>query len=186
MKSESANPSNPFRSQLRPKRSVRVQALGTADKIRNLRSILSSPPLDWNFQRQRDYFDWAEQVVDGDPGVNEVLEAGVRQNVYDAFQTFVQLKSATSKRTPEFYGRIGCSERNSDFAGVVGKMEDHDVCDDDYWKNLDGRRGRERDARFAAAMNRLDELSRKLTEESYHEYLKAEERQKEDAGKETP
>jgi hypothetical protein len=59
------------------------------------------------------------------------------------------------------------------------KMEVHDVCDDDYWKNLDGRRGRERAVRFGAAMNRLDVLSRKLTEESYQEYLKEEERRKE-------
>ena len=70
-------------------------------------------------------------------------------------------------------------------ASVGARMEDHNVNDDDYWKNLDGRRGRERDARFATAMNRLDELSRKLTEESYQEYLNEEERRKEDVGKET-
>lgn len=75
-----------------PRKSVRAQALGTADKISNLRSILSSPPLDWNSQRQQDYFGWAKQVVDGYPAANEVLKLEF-EKVYGAFQAFVRLKS---------------------------------------------------------------------------------------------
>lgn len=35
-----------------------------ADKISNLRDILSSPPADWPLQRKQEYFDWAKRVVD--------------------------------------------------------------------------------------------------------------------------
>jgi guanosine-3',5'-bis(diphosphate) 3'-pyrophosphohydrolase len=35
-----------------------------ADKISNLRAILASPPSDWSLERQRQYFEWAKQVVD--------------------------------------------------------------------------------------------------------------------------
>lgn len=35
-----------------------------ADKICNLRDIVSTPPADWSLQRKQEYFDWAKQVVD--------------------------------------------------------------------------------------------------------------------------
>ena len=41
-----------------PKKSVRAQAIKVADKISNLRSILTSPPADWDFQRRKEYFEW--------------------------------------------------------------------------------------------------------------------------------
>ena len=46
-----------------------------ADKICNLRDILSSPPADWSQQRKQAYFEWAGQVVNGVRGVNGPLEA---------------------------------------------------------------------------------------------------------------
>ena len=46
-----------------------------ADKISNLRDILSSPPADWPAERKRAYFDWASKVVDGVRGVHPGLEA---------------------------------------------------------------------------------------------------------------
>ena len=46
-----------------------------ADKICNLRDILSSPPANWPPERKRQYFDWASQVVDQVRGANAVLEA---------------------------------------------------------------------------------------------------------------
>jgi len=46
-----------------PKKSSRAQALGTADKISNMRSIVSSPPADWSFERRLEYVRWARQVV---------------------------------------------------------------------------------------------------------------------------
>jgi (p)ppGpp synthase/HD superfamily hydrolase len=45
------------------RKSARAQALGAADKISNLRSILSSPPADWSFERKVEYVRWARQVV---------------------------------------------------------------------------------------------------------------------------
>jgi GTP diphosphokinase / guanosine-3',5'-bis(diphosphate) 3'-diphosphatase len=58
-----------------PKKSERAQVIGLADKISNLRSILSSPPVAWDFQRKRDYFDWAKHVVDGFATPNPILKA---------------------------------------------------------------------------------------------------------------
>jgi GTP diphosphokinase / guanosine-3',5'-bis(diphosphate) 3'-diphosphatase len=34
-----------------------------ADKTANLRDVALSPPRDWTLQRRREYFDWANQVV---------------------------------------------------------------------------------------------------------------------------
>jgi guanosine-3',5'-bis(diphosphate) 3'-pyrophosphohydrolase len=48
-----------------PKISVRAGIIELADKLANVRSILVSPPPDWSVQRQREYFEWAKQVVDG-------------------------------------------------------------------------------------------------------------------------
>jgi GTP diphosphokinase / guanosine-3',5'-bis(diphosphate) 3'-diphosphatase len=46
-----------------PKKSVRAQVIKLADKISNLRSILTSPPVDWDEERKRQYFEWAKQVI---------------------------------------------------------------------------------------------------------------------------
>jgi len=45
-----------------------------ADKICNLRDILSGPPADWTLARRREYFDWAKAVVDGIRPTNAELE----------------------------------------------------------------------------------------------------------------
>lgn len=45
-----------------------------ADKIANLRDIVSSPPAKWSVERQREYFDWAKTVVDELRGTNPRLE----------------------------------------------------------------------------------------------------------------
>ena len=58
-----------------PKKSVRAQAIKLADKISNLRAILASPPADWDFQRKKEYFEWAKRVVDGLNAPNPVLKA---------------------------------------------------------------------------------------------------------------
>jgi (p)ppGpp synthase/HD superfamily hydrolase len=46
-----------------PKKSPRAQALSAADKIANMRSIVTSPPADWSFERRVEYVRWARQVV---------------------------------------------------------------------------------------------------------------------------
>lgn len=45
-----------------------------ADKICNLRDMANSPPFDWTLQRQQEYFDWANAVVDGLRGTHDQLE----------------------------------------------------------------------------------------------------------------
>jgi guanosine-3',5'-bis(diphosphate) 3'-pyrophosphohydrolase len=57
-----------------PHKSVRAQSLKVADKISNLRSILASPPANWDLQRRRDYFDWAKRVVDGLTAASPILK----------------------------------------------------------------------------------------------------------------
>jgi (p)ppGpp synthase/HD superfamily hydrolase len=57
-----------------PKKSARAQTIKLADKISNLRAILSSPPVDWTEQRKAEYFDWATQVVDGFTAPNPILK----------------------------------------------------------------------------------------------------------------
>lgn len=50
-----------------------AQQLKMADKICNLRDILSCPPADWTDQRKQDHFDWAKAVVDRVRGANQSL-----------------------------------------------------------------------------------------------------------------
>jgi (p)ppGpp synthase/HD superfamily hydrolase len=57
-----------------PNASGRARMLKIADKTSNLRSLISSPPDDWERDRLIDYLDWADQVVAGCRGVNAYLE----------------------------------------------------------------------------------------------------------------
>lgn len=44
--------------------SYQAKLVKLADKISNLRDIISCPPADWDLIRKREYFDWAKKVVD--------------------------------------------------------------------------------------------------------------------------
>jgi (p)ppGpp synthase/HD superfamily hydrolase len=57
-----------------PRLTVRAQAIKIADKISNLRGILSTPPEDWDLRRKREYFDWARRVVEGCAAPNAFLK----------------------------------------------------------------------------------------------------------------
>ena len=57
-----------------PGKSLRAKMIKLADKTSNLNSLLVSPPRDWSVGRKRDYFEWAQKVVDGCRGVNFPLE----------------------------------------------------------------------------------------------------------------
>jgi len=57
-----------------PGKSARARMIKLADETSDLRSITASPPLGWDWQRQRDYFEWAGQVAQGCRGVNPTLE----------------------------------------------------------------------------------------------------------------
>jgi guanosine-3',5'-bis(diphosphate) 3'-pyrophosphohydrolase len=56
-------------------KSDRAKILKLADKTSNLRSLVKSPPIDWNLQRRQKYLDWALEVAKGLRGVNTWLEA---------------------------------------------------------------------------------------------------------------
>ena len=58
-----------------PTRSPRAQTLKLADKISNLRALLTSPPAEWDAERKRQYFEWARQVVSGFTAPNACLKA---------------------------------------------------------------------------------------------------------------
>ena len=62
-----------------PKKTVRAQVIKLADKISNLRAILASPPSDWSVERQRQYFEWAKQVVDALSAPNPGLKLEFEQ-----------------------------------------------------------------------------------------------------------
>lgn len=55
-------------------KSRRAKLIKIADKTSNLRSLLTSPPVDWSLDRQREYLEWAARVVAGCRGVNPWLE----------------------------------------------------------------------------------------------------------------
>lgn len=58
-----------------PHISVEAKQVKLADKISNLRDILSSPPDGWSADRKQAYFDWAQAVIAGVRGTNPKLEA---------------------------------------------------------------------------------------------------------------
>jgi len=58
-----------------PEKSLRAQTLKLADKISNLRAIISSPPVGWSLERKREYFEWARQVISGIASPNEYLKS---------------------------------------------------------------------------------------------------------------
>jgi alpha-beta hydrolase superfamily lysophospholipase len=58
-----------------PDKSPRAQTLKLADKISNLRAIISSPPVGWSRERKQQYFEWARQVVSGIASPNEFLQS---------------------------------------------------------------------------------------------------------------
>jgi (p)ppGpp synthase/HD superfamily hydrolase len=58
-----------------PHKTERAARIKLADKISNLRAILATPPTDWSVERQREYFEWARQVVEGLPAPNASLKA---------------------------------------------------------------------------------------------------------------
>jgi len=57
-----------------PRLSKSAKLVKLADKICNLRDVVSNPPTTWRMKRRRQYFDWAKAVVDGLRGVHPKLE----------------------------------------------------------------------------------------------------------------
>jgi (p)ppGpp synthase/HD superfamily hydrolase len=55
-------------------KSARARMIKIADKVSNLRSLRSSPPLAWSRRRRLEYVRWAAQVVERCRGVSPELE----------------------------------------------------------------------------------------------------------------
>jgi guanosine-3',5'-bis(diphosphate) 3'-pyrophosphohydrolase len=55
--------------------SERAKLVKLADKICNVRDIISSPPVGWSDQRRGEYLDWSKEVVDQLRDVNGELAA---------------------------------------------------------------------------------------------------------------
>jgi guanosine-3',5'-bis(diphosphate) 3'-pyrophosphohydrolase len=53
---------------------TRAKLVKLADKISNLRDMITSPPHDWSKQRKQEYFEWGKNVVDRMRGTNSGLE----------------------------------------------------------------------------------------------------------------
>lgn len=64
-----------------PRLSRRAQAIGLADKISNVRSVLEKPPFTWTLNRRREYIAWAGDVVAGFQEPNPFLLAEFRRLV---------------------------------------------------------------------------------------------------------
>jgi GTP diphosphokinase / guanosine-3',5'-bis(diphosphate) 3'-diphosphatase len=54
--------------------SYEAKLVKLADKICNLRDIITRPPVKWSLQRKQEYFEWAKAVIDQLRGTNEKLE----------------------------------------------------------------------------------------------------------------
>ncbi|HHP7244579.1 MAG TPA: HD domain-containing protein [Elainellaceae cyanobacterium] len=57
-----------------PHLSDRARLVKLADKISNLREVLSSPPEDWSQERKLAYFNWGKDVIDQIRGTHADLE----------------------------------------------------------------------------------------------------------------
>jgi len=61
-----------------PQASHKAKLVKLADKICNLRDMISSPPARWSLERRQEYFEWAAQVVagarDAHPGLVAIFD----------------------------------------------------------------------------------------------------------------
>ena len=69
-----------------PGMSERAKKLKIADKICNVRDIISYP-IDWSVDRKLTYLEWAGHVVDGCTGVNDQLETIFRKTIEEGLET---------------------------------------------------------------------------------------------------
>ena len=63
-----------------------------ADKISNILDIMESPPTDWSLNEQREYVDWAEEVINRVRGTNERLEGYFDKVCAEARRKFEDMK----------------------------------------------------------------------------------------------
>ncbi len=76
--------------------SLEARYIKLADKIANIQDIIEAPPVNWPLQRQGEYVDWAEEVINGLRGSNEKLERYFDDVCRQARQKFEQEKNIKS------------------------------------------------------------------------------------------
>ena len=77
-----------------------AQQLKIADKLCNLRDILSSPPADWPLFRKYQYFDWAKAVVDQVRDVESAPGGEIRRGVRPALEAVARVRAAQAAIFP--------------------------------------------------------------------------------------
>lgn len=82
-----------------PHISKKAKLVKLADKISNLRDIISDPPENWSFARQEAYFQWAEKVIDGLRGVHPQLEAAFDRVNAAFYSNQTQLNESSRQET---------------------------------------------------------------------------------------
>jgi guanosine-3',5'-bis(diphosphate) 3'-pyrophosphohydrolase len=70
-------------------KSPQAKLIKIADKISNVRDIGKAPPVDWSFDRIREYLDWTERVVNGLRGENADLDALYDTSLKSARERYV-------------------------------------------------------------------------------------------------
>lgn len=95
------------------KSSHRAKLVKIADKIANLRDIISSPPADWTEERKRQYFEWAKRIVDRLRGTNTRLERR-----FDAL--YRQLPMLTASM--DDLGAVGRHSATGAYAPLIGHL----------------------------------------------------------------
>ena len=88
----SGNDADKFSQQLQRVGSLSKKAriIKLADKISNVKSLLSFPPAGWDLEKRSLYINWADRIINALQGTNEKLEAyyqeliaeGKRNNLY--------------------------------------------------------------------------------------------------------
>lgn len=68
-----------------PHKSQGARQIKLADKICNVRDIIHSSPLNWTWERCKEYVEWSEKVVNGLRGMNPELEALYDQVIAEAY-----------------------------------------------------------------------------------------------------
>ena len=77
-----------------PRLSAGAKLIKLADKISNVRDVVTDPPNGWSLGRRAGYLDWSEQVVAGCRGVNAELEIEFDRVLRDGRQALTELGRA--------------------------------------------------------------------------------------------
>ena len=76
--------------------SLEARQVKLADKICNVTDLIDAPPVSWSLQRRIEYVDWAESVIDGLRGSNELLEQYFDEVCIKVRKQLEREKNATS------------------------------------------------------------------------------------------